>query len=55
MIKYKVEKSNYPEGSNKYLVVKYTTSKYGMNIQRVFKGTYKECLEKSKELKEPKE
>ena len=50
--KYKVEKSEYPEGNKTQLVVMYKTSEHGYNIQRVFKGTYKECIEKSKELKE---
>lgn len=49
-VKYKVERSNYPEDNKTHLVVRYSVSSHGYNIQRVFKGTYKECVNKKKEL-----
>lgn len=51
MITYKVEKSKYPEDNKTHLVIRYSTSQYGINYQRVFKGTYKECIMKAKELR----
>ena len=50
-VKYKVERSKYPEDNKTHLVVRYSVSSHGYNIQRVFKGTYKECVNKKKELK----
>ena len=53
MRKYKIEKSLYPDDKNIYLVVRYSETKGGLSIGRVFKGTYKECLEyKDKRLNE---
>lgn len=52
MKKYKVEKSLFPEGEATYLVVAYSISEYGRNIQRVFKGRYKDCIKRKKELEE---
>lgn len=45
MKKYKIEKSKYPEDKNTHLVFMYSDSKYGCNIQRIFKGSHKECKE----------
>ena len=49
-VKYKVERSKYPERNKTHLVFRYSVSSHGYNIKRVFKGTYKECIEKAKEL-----
>ena len=49
-VKYKVERSKYPEGNKNHLVFRYSVSSHGYNIKRVFKGTYKECIDKKKEL-----
>lgn len=49
-IKYKVERSKYPEGNKTHIVFRYSVSNHGYNIKRVFKGTYKECIEKAREL-----
>ena len=51
MAKYKVEKSKFPEDNKTHLVVRYSTSQYGINYQRVFKGTYKECVATAKKLR----
>ena len=48
--KYKVEKSEFPEDNKTHLVVMYSNTMYGVNYQRVFKGTYKECVAKKEEL-----
>lgn len=50
MKKLKIEKSLYPEDNKTHLVVMYSHTKYGHGIQRLFKGTYKECKEFKKEL-----
>lgn len=52
MKKYKVEKSMFPENEKTHLVVLYSMSEYGRNIQRVFKGRYQECVNRKKELEE---
>lgn len=52
MKKYKVEKSMFPENEKTHLVVLYSMSEYGRNIQRVFKGRYKDCIKRKKELEE---
>lgn len=50
--KFKVEKSQYPEDAKTHLVIMKSNSKYGINYQRVFKGTWKECVAKKKEFEE---
>lgn len=45
---FKVEKSQFPEGDKKWLVVMYSKSEHGYNIQIVFKGTKAECEEERK-------
>lgn len=47
---FKVEKSQFPEGDKKWLVVMYSKSKHGINFQRVFKGTKAECEKNKKEM-----
>lgn len=49
-VKYKVERSKFPERNKTHLVFRYSVSSHGYNIKRVFKGTYKECIDKKKEL-----
>ena len=49
-VKYKVERSKFPERNKTHLVFRYSVSSHGYNIKRVFKGTYKECIEKAREL-----
>lgn len=43
MKKLKVEKSLYPEEEKTHIVFLYSSSKCGVNCERIFKGTYKEC------------
>lgn len=51
-VKLKVEKSNYPEGENKYILVLESSTEHGWNFEGIFKGTRKECLAKKNELEE---
>lgn len=51
-VEYKIEKSRFPEGKNKWLVVKYSTTQYGYGVGRIFKGTKKECEEYKKKVEE---
>ena len=46
----KIEKSNFPEGKKKWVVMQYTESERGFGSGRIFKGTKKECEEYLKEL-----
>lgn len=50
-IRFKVEPSKYPDIEGTHIIFRYYQTKYGLNISRVFKGTYKECLLKLKELR----
>lgn len=52
MKKYKVEKSKFPEGNKTHLVILDAHSEHGYNYQRVFKGSYKECLEEKRRREE---
>lgn len=54
MVKYKVEKSSFPEDNKTHLVVRYSYSTHGTGIGRVFKGTYKECVEYKRKLENEK-
>lgn len=45
---FKIEKSQFPEEKKKWLVMMYSKTKNGMNVQRVFKGTKAECEEERK-------
>ena len=45
-----IEKSKYPEDNAKYVLYYHIESKYGSNWRRVFKGNYKECINRRKEL-----
>lgn len=51
----KIEKSNFPEGNKKWIVMQYTESERGYGSGRIFKGTKKECQEYLKSLKGEKE
>lgn len=48
--KYKIKKSEFPDADGTHLVVMYGFNEYGSFSQRIFKGSYEECLEKKKEL-----
>lgn len=50
MIKLKIEKSNFPEGEKTHILVKYNIKENSINIGRIFKGSYSECLNKRREL-----
>ncbi len=50
MNKYVIQKSKEPDDEGDYVLFHETSSKRGMNCQRVFKGTYKECLERKREI-----
>ena len=49
-IKYKIEKSAFPEENKTHLIVRYSTTPYGYGYGRVFKGTYKECQQELERL-----
>lgn len=49
-VKLKVEKSEFPDEEGTHLLVQHSVSNHGYGYRRLFKGTYKECLEKKKEL-----
>lgn len=56
----KIEKSNFPEGNKKWLVMQYTETESekgsgGCGAGRIFKGTKKECQEYLNSLKGEKE
>ena len=55
MRKFIIEKSNYPDQSGTHLVIMHSSTQYGENYQRVFKGSRKECIEKKKELEKIEE
>lgn len=44
MKKYKIERMIENDESTSYIVRLYSETKRGFNIQRVFKGTRKECM-----------
>lgn len=48
--KFIIEKSNYPDQTGTHLVIMHSSTQYGENYQRVFKGSRKECVMKKKEL-----
>ena len=48
--KYIVEKSNYPDQTGTHLLIMHSSTKYGENYQRIYKGSYKECLAKKAKL-----
>lgn len=48
--KYIIEKSNYPDETGTHLLIMHSSTEYGENYQRVFKGSYKECLLKKEKL-----
>lgn len=58
-VKYKIEKSDFPEGEKTHLVVRYSATPHGYGYGRVFKGTYQECKNQleilNKRLTEEKE
>lgn len=47
-VEYKIEKSN---ERGKWLIMRYSETKRGCSIGKVFEGNKKECLEKVKEYK----
>ena len=49
---YKIEKSR--EENNKWLVMRYSETKRGCSIGKIFEGTYKECRAKMEEIKNDK-
>ena len=54
--KYKVELSNEPDDTGKYILFHITETLRGCNYQRIYKGSYKECHKEKKRLeKERKE
>lgn len=53
-MKIKIEKSKYPEENKTHIVVKYTATKYGLSSGRIFKGSYKECLDFKRNLENEK-
>lgn len=48
--KYIVEKSNYPDETGTHLLIMHSSTEYGENYQRIYKGTRKECLLKKAKL-----
>ena len=52
--KYKVVPSKEPDGKLTYIVVYESETTQGCNYQRVFKGNYRECLNKKDELERRK-
>lgn len=48
--KYTVEKSNYPDETGTHLLIMHSSTEYGENYQRVYKGTRKECLMRKAKL-----
>ena len=58
-VKYKIEKSEFPEGDKTHLVVRYSATPHGYGYGRVFKGSYQECKKQleilNKRLAEEKE
>ena len=48
--KYIVEKSNYPDDTGTHILIMHSSTEYGENYQRIFKGTRKECLVKKEKL-----
>lgn len=53
-IKLKIEKSEFPDEEGTHLLVQYTATEHGYGYRRLFKGTYKECIDKKKELEDSK-
>lgn len=49
-ITYKVQKSKYPDGINKYIVIYESESDHGYGCGRLFKGTQQQCKEYKEEL-----
>lgn len=49
-IRFKVEKSEFPDREGTHLLIVQTASEYGWGYRRLFKGTKQECLEKKKEM-----
>lgn len=48
--KYIIEKSNYPDDTGTHILIMHSSTEYGENYQRIFKGTRKECLVKKEKL-----
>lgn len=48
-IDYKVEKN---KEDDKWMVVRYSESKRGYSVGKIFEGTRKECFDKLKEVKQ---
>ena len=45
-----IEKSRYPEDDAKYILYYHTETKQGCNWRRIFKGTFKECIDYKRSL-----
>lgn len=52
--KYRVEKSREPNDEGTHIVLHETESLCGFGFQKVFKGSYKECCLKKKQLEKRK-
>ena len=59
VVKYKIEKSDFPENGKTHLIIRYSATPHGYGYGRVFKGTYQECKDQleilNKRLTEEKE
>lgn len=47
-----VEKSKYPEDKKTHLVIMKSFTEHGLNEQRIFKGTYQECVNEKKRIED---
>lgn len=43
IVKYKIERSEFPEGDKTHLIIRYSSTPHGYGYGRVFKGSYKDC------------
>lgn len=51
-MKYKIQKSKYPDQEGTHIICKYVSNKRGMCSGRIFKGSLKDCETKLREIKE---
>ncbi len=49
-VKFRIEKSLYPEETNTHILVMESSTEHGWNFEGIFKGTKQECIEKKKEM-----
>jgi len=50
VVKYKIEKSSFPEENKTHIIVMDSITPHGYGYGRVFKGTYQECKEELEKL-----